>query len=75
MELLFNSRDLEMAAENVNLVTRAFNLKSTGLYVLAPPEGRMHLVMQGIKLVIWWDTEVRTELEPDAGARRIDTKL
>ena len=34
IELIFNSRDLEMAAENVNLVTRPFNLKRTGLYVL-----------------------------------------
>ena len=33
IELIFNSRDLEMAAENVNLVTRPFNLKRTGLYI------------------------------------------
>ena len=32
IKLIFNSRDLEMAAENVNLVTRPFNLKRTGLY-------------------------------------------
>ena len=32
IELLFNSRDLQMAAENVNLVTRASNFKGTPLY-------------------------------------------
>ena len=34
IELIFNSRDLEMAAENVNLVTRAFNFNLTVLYLL-----------------------------------------
>ena len=33
IELLFNSRELEMAAENVNLVVWAFNLKRKGLYI------------------------------------------
>ena len=33
IKLIFNSRDLEMAAENVNLVIRPFNLKRKGLYI------------------------------------------
>ena len=33
IELIFNSRDIEMAAENVNLVTRAFNFNLKVLYL------------------------------------------
>ena len=48
IELIFNSRDLEMAAENVNLVTQPFNLKRTGLY-LDSCENRKVLSSLGVK--------------------------